>query len=57
MRDYPKRNYYMNLETGELLTRDEMINQAEEDYDVDDVTNALDVWEYYEYTNIEVVDG
>lgn len=38
--------YYMNLETGELLTWEEMIKQAEEEYDCGDPTNYMD-WEMY----------
>lgn len=39
--------YYMNLQTGEILTRDEMLKQAKEDYDVGDPTNLLELDEYY----------
>lgn len=53
---FPRRRYYMNLETGELLTYREMIEQAEELYDFGDYTNALELLEYYELTDIEVVD-
>ena len=49
-----RRYYYMNFETGELLTLDEMLTQAEEEYDFDDWTNALELTEYYELTDIEV---
>lgn len=43
---------YMNIETGELLTYAEMIHEAEEMYDFDDWTNALELWDYYELTDI-----
>ena len=54
MRGFPKKNYYMNFETGELLTYAEMTRQAEEMYDFDDYTNALELWDYYDYTDLEV---
>lgn len=54
---FPKRNYYMNLETGELLTRAQMFDQAEADYDFDDWTNVVELWEYYEYTDIPVEEA
>ena len=38
---------YMNLQTGELLTRDEMLKQFEEEYDGFDPTNNLRISEYY----------
>jgi hypothetical protein len=43
---------YMNIETGELLTYAEMIHEAEEMYDFDDWTNALELWDYYELSDI-----
>lgn len=42
----------MNIETGELLTYAEMIREAEEMYDFGDWTNALELWDYYELTDI-----
>lgn len=51
---FPRKNYYMNLETGELLTRAEMFDQAAELYDFDDWTNVVELWEYYEYTDCPV---
>lgn len=42
---------WMNLETGELLAYDEMVEQAREWYDLDDDTNVIgDYCEYYEET-------
>jgi len=40
--------YYMNRQTGELLTRQEMLDQFAADYDGDDPTNAVSYHEYYE---------
>lgn len=41
-------NWYMNKETGELLSWEEMIEQGAEEYDLDDPTNGLSWEEYYE---------
>lgn len=52
MKGFPKKRLYMNIETGELLTYSEMCDEAAELYDFDDLTNALELWEYYELTDI-----
>lgn len=39
---------YINRETGELLTRREMLKQFAEDYDGNDPTNAVSWTEYFE---------
>lgn len=39
---------YVNITTGELLTRSQMLKQAAEEYDMDDFTNILELTEYYE---------
>lgn len=50
-----KNNHlWMNFETGELLSYDEMVEQAREWYDLDDDTNAVTLAEYYEDTGDEV---
>ena len=51
---YPRKNYWMSLETGELLTLAEAVAIAEEEYDFCDYTNAVEFYEYFEYTEIEV---
>jgi len=51
---FPRTRYYMNLETGELLTYREMVERAAELYDLDDWTNLLELTEYYELTNIKI---
>ena len=51
---FPRKYYYMNLETGELLTREQMMTEAAEQYDMDDWTNAVELWEYYTLTDIPV---
>ncbi len=38
---------YQNNETGEVLTREEMLAQFAEEYDGDDPTNGMDASEYY----------
>lgn len=40
--------YYMNRETGELLTKAEMLKQAATEYDLNDETNGLEWSEYYD---------
>lgn len=40
--------YYMNKETGELLTYNEMVEQAKDWYDYGDDTNCIGLNEYYE---------
>lgn len=39
---------YMNRETGDLLTREQMRQQGAELYDLDDDTNGLEWAEYYD---------
>ena len=51
---FPSRCYYINLETGELLTKAEMLTQAAEMYDFDDWTNVVELWEYYDTTDIPI---
>lgn len=45
---------WMNKETGELMTYDEMVQQAHEWYDLGDDTNACGLEEYYEDTGDDV---
>lgn len=40
--------FYMNRETGELLSRQMMLKQFSEEYDGDDTTNGVGWNEYYE---------
>lgn len=56
MRYFPKKYMYMNLDTGELLTYSQMVKQAEEEYDFGDYTNSLELWEYYELTDLLASD-
>lgn len=52
MRGFPRNRLYENIDTGELLTYAEMIQQAESEYDFDDWTSALELWEIYQLTEI-----
>ena len=45
--------YWMNKETGELLTYKQMMEEAREMYDLDD-TNVCGRDEYYELTKVRV---
>lgn len=47
------KNYYMNKDTGELLTKREMLEQWKTEYDGDDPTNMLSVEEQYVETLIK----
>ena len=49
-----KMVYWCNLETGELLTYDEMIEQGKLEYDLDDPSNIFTYHDYYSRTNILV---
>ena len=49
---FPKNFYYMSIENGNLVSYWEMLVEAEELYDFGDTTNMLEIWEYYELTNI-----
>lgn len=41
------KTYYMNKETGELLSRRQAYQQFSEEYDGGDDTNGIDITEYY----------
>lgn len=46
------KHYYMNKDTGELLTKSEMLIQWRDEYDGNDDTNYLGYLEQYEKTNL-----
>lgn len=46
-------NLYMNLETGEVLTRQEMLKQFDEEHDGLDPTNGISLFEYYEEIEVD----
>lgn len=46
--------YYINIENGNIVTFREMLEEAAELYDMDDYTNVLELWDYYELTDIPV---
>lgn len=54
---FPKDRFYINIENGNILTFREMIEEAAELYDMDDYTNVLESWDYYELTDIPVKQG
>jgi len=43
-----KEQLYMNKDTGEVLTYNEMFQQWIEEYDGGDPTNCMSIWEQYE---------
>ena len=45
---------YMNIETGDLLSRNDMLSQFKTEYDGDDPTNSVGWDEYYEEV---ILDG
>lgn len=47
--------YWINNETGELLSYDGACAQFAEDYDNDDDTNIIDFLDVFAPTNIEIV--
>ena len=49
--------YYINIENGNIVTFREMLEEAAELYDMDDYTNVLELWDYYELTDIPVEQG
>lgn len=51
---FPRNVCYMNLETCEIMIYKRMIKEAAELYDFDDWTNAVELWEYYDTTDIPV---
>ena len=48
----PKNVLWMDIDTGELLTYSEMIYKCENEYDMDDYTNILEIFDIFEPTNI-----
>jgi hypothetical protein len=45
--------FYMNRETGEVLSRQAMLRQFDYDYDGGDVTNPIGFEEYYEEVQVQ----
>ena len=46
--------YYMDLQTGELVTLDEMLDRLEAEYGFDDFTPMSEAWNYFELTELPV---
>lgn len=57
MKMFPTDRYYINIECGNIVTFREMLEEAAELYDMDDYTNVLELWDYYELTDIPVEQG
>ena len=57
MKQFPKDRYYINIECGNIVTFAGMLEEAAELYDMDDYTNVLELWDYYELTDIPVKNG
>jgi hypothetical protein len=57
MKMFPTDRYYINIENGNIVTFREMLEEAAELYDMDDYTNVLELWDYYELTDIPVEQG
>ena len=51
---FPKNKCYMNLETGELVSFSQAMQQLETEYDFDDYTPMSEFWEYFDITEIPV---
>ena len=49
-----RKYYYFNYECGNLVTLEEMLEEAAELYDCGDDTNACELAEYYGLTDIEI---
>lgn len=47
-----QKTYYMNLETGELLTWDAMMEMFAEEYDGGDPTNGIGWQEYFKKVEV-----
>ena len=52
-----KKTYYMDRQTGEIMTYRQMLENGARDYDLDDPTNCLDYPEYYEQMEVEIDDS
>ena len=50
---YPKNVYWMDLQTGELVTYKKMLDILENEFDFNDYTNCLEIFEYFESTDIK----
>lgn len=46
---------YINNETGEALTYEQMMKQFADEYDGDDETNGIDISEYYTQKNCKTL--
>lgn len=49
-----RKYYYMDLQYGDLLTADEMLDRLEAEYGFDDFTPMSEAWNYFELTELPV---
>ena len=49
-----RKCYYMDLQYGDLLTVDDMLDRLEAEYGFDDFTPMSELWNYFELTELPV---
>lgn len=49
-----RKYYYMDLQYGDLLTVDEMLDRLETEYGFYDFTPMSEAWNYFELTELPV---
>ena len=49
-----RKYYYMDLQYGDLLEADEMLDRLEAEYGFDDFTPMSEAWNYFELTELPV---
>ena len=49
-----RKYYYMDIQNGNLVTLDEMLELLEAEYGFDDFTPMSEMWNYFDLTNYPV---
>ena len=49
-----RKCYYMDLQHGDMLTVDDMLDRLEAEYGFDDFTPMSELWNYFELTELPV---
>lgn len=49
-----RKYYYRDLQRGDLLTAEEMLDRLESEYGFDDFTPMSEMWNYFELTEYPV---
>ena len=49
-----RKYYYMDLQHGDLLTLDKMLDRLEDEYGFWDYTPMSEMWNYFDLTNYPV---